>query len=134
MSSADAGAHAGRASNDRSVTRIVRRMIRGSFEESGGAQPFLGDLAAGFLHRFTILLFGAEGRDLGIVLLLAGPDVAGRGLDDQQLALAAEQRDLALPARIDTARRRGEVDVGRELAVVLDEQCLVRGDELLDEG
>ena len=75
-----------------------------------------------------------EGRDLGEVLLAAGADGAGRGLDDQQLALAAEQRDLALPARIDAPRRGGEFDVGRELGVVLDEQRLVGGDELLDEG
>src|SRR5258708_29828234 len=101
---------------------------------SGGAQSFLGHFATGFLDGRTILLFGGERRDLGEVLLAAGADRAGRRLDDQKFTLAAEQRDLALPARIDAARRGGEIDVGRELALVLHEQRLVGGDELLDEG
>src|SRR5262249_26216464 len=100
---------------------------------SGGAQALLGDLAAGFLYGVTIGLFRGEWGSLGVVLAPPGADVAARRFDDQQLAPAAEQRDLAFPARIDASRRGRELDVGGELALILDEQRLVGGNELADE-
>src|SRR3981189_3663581 len=101
---------------------------------SGGAQSFLGHFTTGFLDGRTILLFGGERRDLGEGLLATGADRAGRGLDDQQFTLAAEQRDLALPPRKEAPRRGAEIDVGRALPPGPHEQLLGGGDELLDEG
>src|SRR6185437_15084607 len=97
------------------------------------AQAFLRHLAALVLDGGAVVLLRIERRDLGIVLPLALADLAGLWRHDQQFAGAAQERDLALPARVDAAGGGGEVDVGRELARVLDEQGLVGGDELVDE-
>src|SRR5690242_19557670 len=65
------------------------------------AQAFLRHLAAFVLDGGAVVLLRIERCDLRVVLLRALADLAGLRRDDQQFAGAAQQRDLALPARVD---------------------------------
>src|SRR5262245_19188979 len=84
-------------------------------------QPFLGNFATGFLHRGAVVRLAVEGLVAGIVARRALYRLAGRGVEEDRLAVAADHRDDSAPAAEDTAHRGGEVDISVELQLVLGE-------------